>query len=302
MYSFYNNKVCVHVWDIRSEKWVYIPLTKWTRMSEKEQRQYSDKQVFNTDSSKEESQSEKYYYRLPKSPIYTLYQDMLQQTHLLIAGTTGSGKSVIANGIIATALHYSPANYNLILIDPKRVELSEYREAPHTIAYASEPSEMLRTLQATVQLIDDRFQYMQQQRQKIYEGSKVLVIIDEMADLLTTQKRQVKPLLQRITQIGRASRVMLIGCTQRPTNDIIGNDITVNMDSRVGLRTRNSQESRNIIGSAGCESLPRYGECYYMTPEQFTHYQNVPMISDSERQQLLEHWRTAKKHFSGFRI
>ena len=87
----------------------------------------------------------KYYY--PSGSIYDLYDDMLQQPHLLIAGATGSGKSVVINGMIATALYQSPMTYQFILIDPKRVELIAYKHLPHTISYASEPDTMIYSLQ-----------------------------------------------------------------------------------------------------------------------------------------------------------
>lgn len=225
----------------------------------------------------------------PTGSISRLFLDMLNQPHLLIAGTTGSGKSVVINGIIHTALHYSPAQYRFILIDPKRVELSDYRNMPHTLIYATEPRDILNALQYAIQLIDIRYKDMQRRRLKLYDGSKVLIIIDEMADLLTTQRREVKPILQRIGQIGRASKNSIIGATQRPTDKVIGNDITANMDARLGLRTRSAQESRNIIGISGLERLSRYGIGYYQTPEEATTYK-IPMIPDAERHKLIDYW------------
>ena len=236
----------------------------------------------------------KRYWTTPGGTYYNLYADMLKQTHLLIAGTTGSGKSVIINGIIHTALYKSPSIYQFILIDPKRVELIEYKDLPHTLLYASEPRAMLDALRAAVALIDNRYKQMQKQRAKLYNGSKIIIVIDELADLLTTQKREAKPLLQRIAQIGRASNVMLIGATQRPTNDIVGNSITVNFDARIGLRTRNAQESRNIISTKGCETLPRYGRGYYYTPER-AQLVNVPMYTDAERRRIINHWTQHRK-------
>ena len=234
------------------------------------------------------------YYTTPTGEYYNLYADMLNQTHLLIAGTTGSGKSVIINGIIHTALYRSPSTYQFILIDPKRVELIDYASIPHTLLYATEPAQMCQALQRAIAIIDRRYKAMQRQHTKLCTESKVIVIIDEMADLITTQGKQVKPLLQRIAQIGRASNVMLIGATQRPTNDIIGNNITVNIDARIGLRTHSAQESRNIIGTQGCEALPRYGFGYYITPEHSS-LCTVPMIPDAERQRIIDHWRRHKR-------
>ena len=228
-------------------------------------------------------------YNLPRVATNALYEDMLNQTHLLIAGTTGSGKSTVVNGIIMNAIAHSPEEYQLVLIDPKRVELAEYKNLPHTMMYASEPEDMVKALENVMKGIDIRYKLMQKKGLKNFPGSKVLVIIDEMADLLTTQKKRVKPILQRIGQIGRASNVMLIGCTQRPTNEIIGNEITANLDARLGLRTRSAQESKNIIGEKGCEKLPRHGNGMYQTPEMFDKV-SLKMYTDDERKAVINHW------------
>lgn len=229
-------------------------------------------------------------YTTPSGQVYTLYKDMLQQPHLLIAGATGSGKSVVINGIITTTLYDSPAKAQFILIDPKRVELIDYKPLPHTLVYASEPGEMIQALQYAMQLVDSRYTSMQRQRVKFYNGNAVYVVIDELADLMTTNKKQVQPLLQRLAQIGRAANVHIIAATQCPISAVIPTPIKVNFDSRVGLRTRSAQDSRNILGCNGCECLPRYGQGYYMTPDELTLY-NIPMIPESERQRIIDYWK-----------
>lgn len=232
-------------------------------------------------------------YRTPGGEYSPLYLDMAKQPHLLIAGATGSGKSVVINGIIHALLTTSsPARCRFILIDPKRVELSMYRGLPHVLLYASEPGEPARALQEAIRLIDSRYALMQQQGTRTYAGSDVYVIIDELADLMTTDKRTVQPLLQRIAQIGRAARVHLIAATQCPLASVIPTAIKCNLDSRVGLRTRSAQDSRNILGLPGCEQLPRYGQGYYMTAEGISRYQ-LPMFSDGQIQNLINYWTSA---------
>lgn len=226
-------------------------------------------------------------YKTPKGHIYTLYKDMLKQPHLLIAGATGSGKSVVINGIVHTALYNSPVKIGFIMIDPKRVELKEYKYIPHTIAYASEPGNMVSTLEYGLQIIERRYSSM---NEKTYKGSDIYIIIDELADLMTTNKKQVQPLIQRICQIGRAAKVHVIAATQCPLSAVIPTPIKVNFDSRVALRTRSKQDSRNITGFTGCETLPRYGKGYYMTPEQYTLY-NIPLIDQQEHERILEYWK-----------
>lgn len=230
-------------------------------------------------------------YTTPGGTIYTLFEDMTKQPHLLIAGATGSGKSVVVNGIIATLLRScTPASAQFILIDPKRVELSAYRRLPHTLYYASEPREFLPALALAQRICDTRYAEMQSRHAKTYSGSDVYVIIDEWADLYLTQGRRVKSAIQRLAQIGRASKVHVILCTQTPIAKVLPTEIKCNFDARVGLRTRSAQDSRNIIGYAGLETLPRYGQGIYMTPEEDSLY-NIPYIRPEELDSLLRYWR-----------
>lgn len=226
----------------------------------------------------------------PEMTYYTLYADMLQQPHLLIAGATGSGKSVVINALIHTALKNSPAQVEFILLDPKRVELMDYKRLPHTLRYASEPAEMIQALEHAMWVTEKRYRGMQRLGLKKYNGGDLYVIIDELADLMTTNKKQVQPLLQRLCQIGRAAKVHVIAATQCPLASVIPTAIKVNFDARVGLRTRSKQDSRNILGVPGCELLPRYGQGYYMTPEGLTLYQ-IPMYDQEDIERVLNHWR-----------
>lgn len=225
---------------------------------------------------------------------YDFYMDLLAQTHLLIAGATGSGKSVVVNGMLYTALLDNPYKYQFVLIDPKRVELSIYKNVPHTICYASEPVDMVNALKLAMDITEQRYKAMQAQQTRKYTGSKVLVVIDELADLMTTNKRQVKPLLQRLCQIGRAANICVIACTQCPLREIIDTSIKVNFDSRIALRTSCKQDSRNIIGQTGCENLPKYGQCYYKTAMGLTRWL-VPYYNDTTIMELVHMWETKKK-------
>lgn len=229
-------------------------------------------------------------WETPPGSYYNLFADMLKQPHLLVAGATGSGKSVVINGIITTALKDSPAAVQFIFIDPKRVELVDYRPLPHTLKYASEPGDMVQALQYAMDTTERRYKAMQSHHEKNYSGGAVYVIIDELADLMTTNKKQVQPLIQRLAQIGRAANVHIIAATQCPLSAVIPTPIKVNFDSRVGLRTRSKQDSRNILGLPGCETLPRYGQGYYMTPAGLQLY-NIPMYSPAEVQRLINYWK-----------
>ena len=229
----------------------------------------------------------------PEGTIYGLYSNMLEQPHLLIAGATGSGKSVVINGLVYTSL-LSPwgcqeGGKEFILIDPKRVELCAYQDLPHTLFYASEPNDISYSLKLALDIIDNRYKEMQANRLRKFDGGDLYIIIDEFADLMTTQKKTVVPLIQRIAQIGRASKVHLIIATQTPIAQVLPTEIKCNFDARVALRTRSAQDSRNILGETGAESLPRYGECYYMIPEG-TFQTDVPYIPEEELDRVTRHW------------
>lgn len=235
-------------------------------------------------------------YKTPTGRYCNLFEDMLEQPHLLVAGATGSGKSVVINGMITTLLYRLPGSRTpdmteLILIDPKRVELVAYKDLPHTIRYASEPEEMFSALQYAMEIAENRFKEMQEKRKKKYPGGDVYIVIDEFADLMTTQGRAVTPLIQRLAQIGRAAKVHIILATQTPIREVLPTKIKCNFDARVGLRTRSDQDSRNIIGKSGLERLPRFGKGYYMKPGEERFY-NIPYVDDDEIDRLVKWWMT----------
>lgn len=234
-------------------------------------------------------------YHTPNGFTYDLFTDMLAQAHLLIAGASGSGKSVLVNGLICTALYDVPGEQagdkQLILIDPKRTELSPYRNLPHTLRYASEPEDMVEALHYALGLTEMRYREMEDKGWRTYKGGDIYVIIEEIADLLTTNRHAVQPLIQRLGQIARAAKIHLVLVTQCPLREILCTPIKVNMDGIVALRTRCAQDSRNIIGVNGAEMLPRYGECLYYTPGMLgVKHCKVPFIDEAEQNRLIDWW------------
>lgn len=237
-------------------------------------------------------------YKTPCNSYYKLFDSMTKQPHLLIAGATGSGKSVVENGIIYRLLQKLPTDVQLILIDPKRVELAQWAKCPHVIRYASEPETMLSALRLALQITEERYQRMQKKRIREYDGGHVYVIIDELADLMTTQKKAVLPVLQRLGQIARAAHVHMIACTQTVKADVLPTVLTCNFDSRVALRTSTAQQSRMIIDVAGCECFPdpkteKRAFCYFRQGANLTVYQ-VPMHTEEELQDLADYWTTKR--------
>lgn len=234
----------------------------------------------------------------PQMTYYKLFDDMLQQKHLLIAGATGSGKSVLTNGLIYTALKDSPAAVQLILIDPKGVELQDYEKLPHVIKYACTGAGMVQALQMGLDITLQRFAEMKRKQLKEYDGGHVYIFIDELADLMTTNRKEVIPLIQRIGQIGRAARVHMVACTQCPLAKIIPTEIKVNFDSIVGLRTATAQHSRNIIDCRGCEQFPdprTAGKAlaYYRKGANLLLYE-IPMQPQEDIKNVVQYWKHSR--------
>lgn len=217
--------------------------------------------------------------------VYEFYERLLSEKHLLIAGATGTGKSVIVNGMIYTIMLGNPKEKQIILIDPKRSELTLYRDSIYTIAYACEKESMYKALCLAMDICETRYKYMARNGLKMYNGSDIYVFIDELADLLTTDKKRVHPLLQRLGQIARASKIHLIVCTQICISKIISTELKCNYDSRIALRTACKQDSRNIIGIPDAAYLPEYGQCLYKTPLSIQKWK-VPYYTEETLQEL----------------
>lgn len=196
-------------------------------------------------------------YRTPAGTVYKPFLRLAECPHLLIAGATGSGKSIALNGIIHSLLMTSsPVKCMFVLIDPKKVELVQYNDLPHVARYASDHPEIVRSLQWAVEETNRRFSEMQSKRIREYDGPHLYVVIDELADLMVSIKKETLPLLQRLAQVGRAARVHVIACTQNVLAVTIPTVLKCNFSTVLGLRTCNAQQSRFLISATGCEMLP----------------------------------------------
>lgn len=179
--------------------------------------------------------------------------------HTLIAGVSGSGKSYVENLLIKKILEKDAA---LMLIDPKRVELTEYKDNPKVIRYAAEIDDCIDTLYQAESIMMDRYRWMQDNGLKTFNGGPLYIVIDEVAPLARgDNKKEIRERLYQISSLGRAARVFLIVCTQRSTADVLPRDIVVNLDI-VCLRQRKPVDSRELIGIPDACKLPRIGFCY----------------------------------------
>lgn len=236
----------------------------------------------------------------PAGSYSRLYDDMLAQPHLLIAGATKSGKSVAINGLIHRALLDGPGERRFILIDPKRVELKDYADMPHTICHAAghNPDAWRQALRTACNIMDTRYNSM---RGKLYNGSDVYVIIDEFADIRKSGGRDCYNMVLRLLSEGRAARIHCIIATQVPNAQILPTECRGNIASRLALRTTNAIESRIIMDCKGCEDLPEFGYGYYCKPGKNNRVlYKIPYVDQSELDRVIEHWHKAKPRIKLF--
>ena len=206
-------------------------------------------------------------------------KEIVNANHTLIAGCSGSGKSVALNNIMYEAL--TDVSNLYVLIDLKKVELYAYKKLPQCAFYIDEPEEVQPALDGVMTLIDSRYSEMQAAGLKKTKEAHLYVVIDEYADLVISCGKKVIDTIQRISQIGRAAGVHLIVCTQRPTKEVIRGGIAVNLDTRLALRCTCAQDSRNIIGRSGAELLPRYGHGILQVNGYYYNIE-IPLISDDD--------------------
>lgn len=202
--------------------------------------------------------------------------------HLLIAGATGSGKSVCMNAIITSfMLRTHPDDVKMLLIDPKKVEFTPYHDIPHLIGpVINDPAQANVALKAIVKEMDDRYNlfslvgvrkiddyntYVQTHRESnLQKLPYIVVIIDELADLMVVAGKEVESSIQRITQLARAAGIHLIVATQRPSTDVITGIIKANIPSRIAFAVSSAIDSRTILDHAGAERLLGNGDMLYM--------------------------------------
>ena len=232
---------------------------------------------------------------LPSSVVSPWYKDILENaTHLMVAGATGSGKSVVLNGILHTALAlYTPEDLGLVLIDPKEIELIGYSNLPHTMEFETEPEDILALLNNLYEIMTERYTEMKEKRIKKYTGKKILVVVDELADLLYNKKygAEIKMSLTRLLAKARAANITIICATQAPNRTTLSADLVLNITNRIALNCKSAIESKQIVGVKGAESLPWHGSCLYDAPGQgVKRIDGIPFYSDDELNERIDFW------------
>ena len=209
-----------------------------------------------------------------------VFANIEKMPHLLVAGATGSGKSILVHSLITSLLYKnSPATLRLVLIDPKRVELSIYDGIPHLITpVITENKKALGVLKWAIQEMDRRYEILQHAGSrdiKSYNAKAkpedqlpfILIGIDEMADLMSSFGREVEGAIVRLAQMSRATGIHLLLATQRPSVEVITGLIKANIPARVALQVASQIDSRTILDGAGAEKLLGHGDLLFLSAE-----------------------------------
>jgi S-DNA-T family DNA segregation ATPase FtsK/SpoIIIE len=234
--------------------------------------------------------------------------DLAKMPHMLIAGQTGSGKSVCINAIINSLLfRASPDEVKMILVDPKVVELQCYNGIPHLlIPVVNDPHKAAAALAWAVAEMMERYDRFAERKVRNLDGynaalgphekpmSRIVIIIDELADLMMVCKKDVEEYICRLTQLARAAGIHLIVATQRPSVDVITGLIKANIPSRIAFKTASSVDSRTILDRNGSEQLLGWGDMLYLPTGSFapTRVQGC-FLSDEEVNRIASHVREA---------
>jgi len=231
--------------------------------------------------------------------------DLTGMPHLLIAGATGSGKSVSINGIITSLItHHSPESLRLVLVDPKRVELTSYKDIPHlafsrVVTDAEEVTGVLAVVVAEMERRYYRFQQVGARNVAAYNAVERpegplpfwVVILDELADLMMVAPVEVEAQLVRLAQLARATGIHLVIATQRPSVDVVTGLIKANFPTRLAFATSSQTDSRVIMDWAGAEKLLGRGDMLFQSQDRIT-AQRVQgaFVSDDEIAAVIEFW------------
>ncbi len=225
--------------------------------------------------------------------------DLSKTPHLLVAGTTGSGKSVFINTLLTSILYkFSPKDLRLILIDPKMLELSVYNDIAHLLTpVVTEPKKAILALKWVCKEMERRYSLMNEENTRSLEGYNdksveklpyIVVFIDEMADLMMTAGKEVEHYVQRLAQMARACGIHVVMATQRPSVDIITGSIKANFPSRISFQVASKYDSRTVLGEIGAEQLLGNGDMLMSkNGGNIIRYQSA-FISDNEVNKLIK--------------
>ena len=235
--------------------------------------------------------------------------DLTSMPHLLIAGTTGSGKSVCINTIILSLLYrHTPEKCKFILIDPKMLELSTYEGIPHLLCpVITEAKKAASVLGWVVKEMESRYRLMTKEGVRNIDSYNIkhklpmpyiVVVVDEMSDLMLVAGKEIENYIQKLSQMARAAGIHIIMATQRPSVDVITGTIKANFPTRISFQVTSKIDSRTILGEQGAEQLLGKGDMLFMSSANKILRIHAPFVSDDEIEKINNFLRSqAEPHY-----
>jgi len=236
-----------------------------------------------------------------------LFTDLAKMPHLLIAGTTGSGKSIfIHNLLISLLMKNTPETLNLILIDPKRVELINYTDLPHLIMDpVVEAKKTLGVFNWLIEEMEERYKLLQEMRTRDIDSynqkqinkkgkimPRIILVIDELADLMVTYGSNIESMIIRLTQMARATGIHLVLATQRPSVDIVTGLIKANIPNRICFKVASYIDSRTVLDIGGAEKLIGEGDGLFISTTLHRPIRiKAPFLTENEIHKVINFWK-----------
>ncbi len=232
-----------------------------------------------------------------------IVRDLTSMPHLLIAGTTGSGKSVCINTIILSLLYrHHPDKCKFILIDPKMLELSTYEGVPHLLCpVITEAKKATSVLGWVVKEMESRYRLMTKEGVRNIDGYNlkhklpmpyIVVVVDEMSDLMLVAGKEIENYIQKLSQMARAAGIHIIMATQRPSVDVITGTIKANFPTRISFQVTSKIDSRTILGEQGAEQLLGKGDMLFMSSANKVVRIHAPYVSENEIEKINNYLRS----------
>ncbi len=236
-------------------------------------------------------------WKAPFADSYPIYDEIGDQIHTIVCGSSGCGKSVVIEGVMYNLVNrYTPDELEIYLIDPKMTDLFDFSVLPHVRGYSDNDDDAMMILDALRITMDRRNKWCQENHCKVYPGSMIYCFVEEAGDLVTRRGREAITKIQILVQKARTANIHLVFCAQTVNRKLFPTEVQANLTCKVALKVRKDDKtlSRLLVGSDACMKLPKHGKCILITPDSDyddDDVRDVPMYEDIRFEFMFDYWR-----------
>lgn len=235
--------------------------------------------------------------KAPFADSYPIYDEIGDQIHIMICGSTGSGKSVVEAGVMYNLVNrFTPDELEIYLIDPKMTDLHDFAVLPHVKGYADNDADAMTTFDYLRITMDRRNRWCQENHCKVYPGKPIYCFVEEAGDLVTRRGKEAITKIQILVQKARTANIHMVFCAQTVNRKLFPTEVQANISCKVALKVRKDDKvlSRLLVGSDACLKLPPHGKCILITPDSdfdSDDIRDVPMYEDIRFELMFDYWR-----------